>query len=260
VTVRYAMIQILKLAPSLKLQKFRLLRASGLRAMKGELGNSKSIFYFDVCGQVNTQKTLKLAIQRARELDVKKLITASETGTSALQAAKMLHGSGIDLIVVTSAAGTKITDTAIGDLRIGIPDKKNWNKLKKHGAKIVRATDPLYNIGATFENKSVPTLATLIRLSLKMISSGTAVCVGATLMATDNGLLKEGEETVAVAGSWLGLDTALVLKAANSINLLKTGAVQINEIICKPRSPRYSWPVNQKDWIGNLKLYDKFTA
>ena len=234
-------------------------RASGEKLMSNNIGELKNIFYFNVCGQVNTEKTLKLTIQRAHELKIKKLVVASETGLSALKATNMLRGSGIDLIVVTSAAGTKIEKTVIGDLRIGIPDKKIWNQLEENGAKIVRATDPLYNIGAALEHKGVPTLATLIRLCLRMISSGAAVCVTATLMATDNGVLSEGEEVVAVAGSWVGLDTALVVRAANSVNLLKGGAVQIREIICKPRNPAYSWPINQKDWLGDLKLYEEFT-
>ncbi|MDH5482432.1 MAG: hypothetical protein OEY22_06100 [Candidatus Bathyarchaeota archaeon] len=227
--------------------------------MSGTLGESKSTFYFKVCGQINTEKTLKLAIQRARELGINRLIVASETGLSALVAAEMLRRSRIDLIVVTSAANTKIENTAIGDLKIGIPDKKIWNKLEKFGARIVRATDPLYNVGAALEHHGVPTLATMVRLSLKIVSSGTAVCVTAALMATDNGLLKEGDEVVAVAGSWLGLDTALVVRAVNSVNFLKPGAFQIKEIICKPRNPAHSWPVNQKDWVGNLKLYKDFT-
>ncbi len=227
--------------------------------MSNNSGELKDVFYFNVCGQVNTEKTLKLAVQRAHQLDIKKLIVASETGLSALKAAEILRGSGINLIVVTSASGTKIENTIIGDLSIGIPDKAIWNRLEENGARIIRATDPLYNIGADLERKSVPTLATLIRLCLGMISSGTAVCVTATLMATDNGVLSEGEEVVAVAGSWVGLDTALVVRVANSINLLKAGAMQIREIICKPRNPAYSWPINQKDWLGDLKLYEKFT-
>jgi len=227
--------------------------------MSNSLGDSKCTFYFDVCGQINTEETLKLAIRRAHELNIKKLVVASETGLSALKAAEMLQNSGINLTVVTSAAGTRIENTIIGDLRIGIPDRKIWDQLEKKGAEIVRATDPLYNIGAALEHKSIPTLATLIRLCLKMISSGTAVCVTATLMATDNGVLREGEEVIAIAGSWIGLDTALVVRATNSVNLLKAGSMQIREIICKPRNPSHSWPTNQKDWIGNLKLYERFT-
>ena len=226
--------------------------------MDSNLGELKNIFYFDVCGQINTEKTLRLAIQRASELNIDKLVVASETGISGLKAVDMLRNSGIDLIVVTSAAGTKIENTVVGDLRIGIPDQKIWDQLEKSGAKIVRATDPLYNIGAALEHKGVPTLATLVRLSLKMISSGVAVCVTATMMATDNGVLSEGEEVVAVAGSWVGLDTALVVRATNSVNFLKAGAMQIREIVCKPRTPAYSWPVNQKDWVGDLKPYEGF--
>ena len=227
--------------------------------MDDSLGELKNIFYFNVCGQINTEKTLGLAIQRAHELNIKRLVVASETGLSALKAADMLQNSGINLIVVTSAAGTKIQNTIIGDLKIGIPDKEIWDQLEKNGAKIVRATDPLYNIGAALEHKGAPTLETIIRLCLRMISSGTAVCVTATLMATDNGVLGEGEEVVAVAGSWIGLDTALVVRAANSVNLLKAEAMQIREIICKPRNPAHSWPINQKDWVGDLRLYEKFT-
>lgn len=226
--------------------------------MSGNLGELKNIFYFNVCGQVNTKKALELAIQRAHELKVEKLVVASETGTSALKASDMLQGSGIDLIVVTSAAGTKVENTVIGDLKIGISDEKIWNQLEKNGAEIVRATDPLFNIGAALEHNRVPTLATLIRLCLKMISSGTAVCITATLMATDNSVLREGEEVVATAGSWVGLDTAVVVRAANSVNLFKRGTAQIREIICKPRNPAYSWPVNHKDWIGDLKSYEEF--
>jgi hypothetical protein len=226
--------------------------------MSNDVGESKNIFYFNTCGQINTEKTLKVAIQRARELGINKLVVASETGLSALKAASMLRDSGIILIVVTSAAGAKIENTIIGDLKIGISAQKIWDQLEKNGARIVRATDPLYNIGAALEHKGIPTLETIIRMCLKMISSGTAVCVTATLMATDNGLLKEGEEVVAVAGSWIGLDTALVIRATNSVNLLKTGSMQIKEIICKPRNPAYSWPINQKDWVGDLKLYEDF--
>jgi len=226
--------------------------------MSTSLGESKSIFYFNVCGQVNTEKTLELAIKRARELGMSKLIVASETGVSALKAIEMLRDSQISVIVVTSAAGTRIEKTIIGDLKIGIPDRKIWDQLEKNGAKIVRATDPLYNIGAALEHNGVPTLATLIRLSLRMISSGTAVCVTAALMATDNGLLRDGEDVVAVGGSWLGLDTALVVQATNSVNLLKKGSLHIKEIICKPRNPAYSWPVDQKDWVGDLRPYKQF--
>lgn len=102
-------------------------------------------------------------------------------------------------------------------------------------------------------------MGVLIRPCLKMISSGTAVCVTATLMAPDDGVLSDGEEVVAVAGSWVGLDTALVLRAANSVNLLRVGRMEIRRIVCKPRNSAYSWPIDQRDWVGDLKPYEEFT-
>ncbi len=226
--------------------------------MTEKLGELQSIFYFDVCGSVNTEKTLELAMQRAQLLDLNKLVVASETGVSALKAAKLIEGSEIQLVVVTSAAGTKIKGTTIGDLKIGIPDSKIWQHLVKSGATIIRATDPLYNVGAVFEHQKIPTLGSLFRQCLRLISPGTAVCVGVVLMATDNGVLAEGEEVVAVAGSWVGLDTAIVVSAANSVHLFERGKVEIREIICKPRNPSYSWPVNQQDWVGDLTPYERF--
>ena len=68
------------------------------------------------------------------------------------------------------------------------------------------------------------------------------------------GHLSEGEETM--AGSFVGLNTAIVAEAANSVNFFK--AFEVREIICKPRRPRYSWPIDQKNWKGDLDKYRRF--
>ena len=33
-----------------------------------------------------------------------------------------------------------------------------------------------------------------------------------------------------------------------------------SEVICKPRKPRYAWPINQQDWKGDLEKYRRFTV
>ena len=78
----------------------------------------------------------------------------------------------------------------------------------------------------------------------------------AVLEATDAGHLVEGEEVVALAGSFVGLDTAIVAGAANSVNFF--GAFEVREIVCKPRRARYSWPINEEDWKGDLEKYRRF--
>lgn len=56
-------------------------------------------------------------------------------------------------------------------------------------------------------------------------------------------------------GSLVGLHTAIV-GGRQLVNFFK--AFEVREIICKPRRPRYSWPIDQKNWKGNLEKYRRF--
>lgn len=215
-------------------------------------GTKKSIYYFDHCGEINTKKVLELAGERAQELGIKKIVIASETGTSALKAMETLDR--FHLIVVTSALGTAVEDTGMGDLQIGITSEDTFGKLKEK-CTVVRGTDPFHNINAPFHDM---TPEKIIRSILKCISSGTGVCILGVLMATDNGVLRKGEEVVSCGGSFLGLDTACVVRASNSVDLFTRGGLIVEEIICKPRDPKYEWPINQVKWKGNLEHYRKF--
>jgi hypothetical protein len=90
----------------------------------------------------------------------------------------------------------------------------------------------------------------------KVVCGGLHVCMTAVLEATDAGHLAQGEGVIALAGSFVGLDTAIVAGAANSVNFFD--AFEVREIICKPRRPRYTWPLNQEDWRGDLEKYRRF--
>ena len=212
-----------------------------------------SIIYFSSHGEVNTDETIRLARKRSEELGVSKIVVASETGLSALKALRVFRGC--EVIVVSSAAGTMVEGSVIGDLRIGVSDDDVFNELVGGGAKVVRGTDPLWNIAA---HTSVTDLGKLGMMFYRVICDGLHVCVTCVLEATDTGHLKKGEEVVALAGSFVGLDTAIVATACNSVNFFSD--FEVNEIICKPRRPRYSWPINQVDWKGDLEQYRRFIA
>ena len=212
-------------------------------------GTKKSIYYFDSCGESNTEKVLTLAKERAEELGIKKVIIASETGMSALGALKILNG--IDIIVVTSALGTMVKNTGMGDLPLGITDEKIYDELNKK-CTIVRGTDPFHNINAPLRDA---TNEKVIRHILYCIASGIGVCMLSVLMATDNGVIKKGEEVVSCGGSFLGLDTSCVVKASNSVDLFEDDGLEVLEIICKPRNPKYEWPIKQEKWKGDFKKY-----
>ena len=217
-----------------------------------ELGTARETFYFDVHGEVNTRKTVELAYERAALLGINKAVVASETGLSALEALKVFKDRGV--IVVSSAAGTRVEGTAIGDLRIGLPDDGIHRRLLEGGAKVVRGTDPFWNLSA---HTRLVDIGKLGMMFLKTITSGLHVCMTAVLEATDAGYLEAGEEVVAMAGSWVGLDTAIVARAANSVRFFDE--FEVLELICKPRRAHHEWPVDQKTWMGDLEKYRRFT-
>lgn len=217
-----------------------------------KLGESRPIFYFDVHGEVNTNKTIELARERADELGIGKVVVASETGLSGLKVLDAFEGS--EVIVVSSAAGTAVEGSVIGDLKIGIPDQGTMEELERRGARVVRGTDPFWNISAHAGFMDTPKLGMKF---FEVLCAGLHVCMTGVLEATDAGHLVEGEEVVALAGSFVGLDTAVVAVAANSVNFFD--ALEVREIICKPRRARYTWPINHEDWKGDLEKYRRFT-
>ena len=217
-----------------------------------KLGFSRPTFYFDAHGEVNTDKTIELAKARAKELSIRHVVVASETGLSALKAIDAMPS--LDLIVVSSAAGTRVEGSLIGDLRIGIPDEQILEELTKKGAKVVRGTDPFWNLCA---HTPVTDTGRLGMMFYKVLCGGLHVCLTGVLEATDAGHLKEDEEVIAMAGSFVGLDTAMVARAANSVNFFRS--FEVREIICKPRTAHYTWPINYVDWKGDLEKYRRFT-
>ena len=67
---------------------------------------------------------------------------------------------------------------------------------------------------------------------LRLFSQGLKVACEIACMAVDAGLVPAGEETVAIAGTGQGADTAIVLRPSNTHQFFDT---RILEIICKPR-------------------------
>ena len=216
-------------------------------------GHVSETFYFETHGEINTKKTIELAKKRAEELRIEKIIIASETGLSALTAFEVIDPSRI--IVVSSAAGTRVENTIIGDLKIGLPDEEILDELVEKGAVVIRGTDPFWGLAAHSELIDTGKLGMMF---YKVLCSGFHVCMTAVLEATDHGAISAGEEVIALAGSWVGLDTAIVARACNTVDFFKK--FEVLELICKPRDARYSWPINQVDWKGDLDKYRRFTG
>ena len=71
--------------------------------------------------------------------------------------------------------------------------------------------------------------------TLELISTGTLVCLESVLMSVDAGVIPEGQELLALAGTERGLDTAWVIRSSASANLFHpTKGAKFIELLAKP--------------------------
>ena len=180
--------------------------------------------YFKEPGQKNTEETLKLAKERAKLLNIKNIIVASTTGKTGAKASHVFKG--YNLIVVTHVTGfTKPNDQQLSP--------NNRNIVESNGAKILTATHSFGTLGRAV-NKHFGAIQVdgIVSAVFRLFGQGVKVSCEIACMAADAGLINVGEEAIAIGGTGVGADTALVLKPSNThsfFNLL------INEVVCKPR-------------------------
>jgi len=201
----------------------RVLQASrGVTAVGGSR-MKRSIVYFDQIGKQNTGETLRLAHQRATELGVKNVVVASNTGFTARHALTEFEGSGIALTVV--GGGRKEFD---GELA---------QELQSRGHQVLFAAELQYTYPGVVAN------------AFKKLCEGLKVIMEITSIAVDAGIVAEGEEIVAIAGTgrWAfppggGADTAVVVTPGPSSEHgpdyalpMKPERRRVREILCMPR-------------------------
>ena len=218
------------------------------------LSYAKQIIYFHYRGEINTLKVLELAKDRALELGVNSVVIASETGRSALKALKVFEKTGIKLIVVTHYPAKTIGPK--GDIPIGLnrPEYAHVKKfLEERGVVIVQGTRPFAGIERSLGWNS-PTPESFIDKTLEIFGSGTKIAVEVALMATDAGVVDEGDIIVSLGGTYKGLDTALVVKTSYSFHFFTH--FEVLEIIAKPYHPGKRVPEHADElWRGNMDQY-----
>jgi hypothetical protein len=114
------------------------------------------------------------------------------------------------------------------------PDKEKVAAAEARGARFLTATHGLMgNVEAAIRDKfgGLPPVE-LIAHTYYTFSQGMKVAVEVALMAADAGLVEEGEEIIAVGGTDVGADTAVVIKAAFTTNFFD---LKVREVIAMPR-------------------------
>lgn len=209
--------------------------------------------YFHYCGEANTEKLLEAVKTRCTRLGPEKVVIASETGRSALKALKIFRGADIKMVVVTHYPAT--TWGPKGDIPIGLKREEyaeNMKKLLDDGVKVVQGTRPFAPPSRSLNWDS--TLEGIIDKTLELFGAGTKISIEVAVMATDAGEVGEGEKIISCAGTFKGLDTALLVKTASSMNFFKE--FEVKETIAKPSCRVKKLPEHEyKYWKGDLDKY-----
>ncbi|MEA1964261.1 MAG: pyruvate kinase alpha/beta domain-containing protein [Candidatus Aerophobetes bacterium] len=185
--------------------------------------------------------------KRAKELGVRGIVVASSSGESAKRAVRELGTKDYEIIVVT--------DRAEVSWNVALMSKKAREEYEiKAGAKEhpsgISHDSPvrkeLKDMGINwiiqapeiFRGINVPggcNVAQVIAQTLYLFGSGTKVAIKITLIACDTGVVRAGEEVIAVAGSNKGLNTALLLIAAHTDEFFGIGLPEAKKPIQKLR-------------------------
>jgi len=199
---------------------------------------------FERPGPVNTDETISVIQESKQEL--KFLVVASVTGESAVKVAERVKNRKIICVTCPQGMFWEVNQMN-ADLFEKIPELKarrdEWAKrrlervkLNKLGVPIVRGTIPLF--GPSFSMRlhlRKTTSLDIVAKTLELISPGTLVCMETVLMATDAGIIPEGDLVYACAGTEMGLDTAWTVKSSASANLFHpTKGFRFVELLAKP--------------------------
>lgn len=178
--------------------------------------------HWDKKGPGNTDQTIRQALKRADELNIKHLVVASSTGDTA----KKLVNCGRSVVCVSYHVGFD----GPGARRMS---EETLRELNENGVRVLFTTHLLAGVDRAIRNKFGGVYPSeIMAQTLRMLGQGVKVCVEIAGMALDAGLVPHGEEIIAIGGSGKGADTAAVILPAHSNHFFDT---RVKEIICKPR-------------------------
>ncbi|OGO76621.1 MAG: hypothetical protein A2Y23_05495 [Clostridiales bacterium GWB2_37_7] len=177
--------------------------------------------YWDKNGKECTEDTVSLVIQAANTRNIKHIVVASNTGSTA----ELFANKGLTVVCVTHANGFKNP----GENEMSV---ENRNNLEALNIKVLTTTHVLSGAERAFSSsfKGIYPVE-IIANTLRMFGQGVKVGVEIATMALDAGLIPYGESIIAVGGSGRGADAAIIIKPAHAKDILNT---RIEEILCKP--------------------------
>ncbi|MBI5195799.1 MAG: hypothetical protein HZA10_05720 [Nitrospirae bacterium] len=185
----------------------------------------KTVTYFEKAGPENTVQCADIVRGAVKDSAFRHVVVATTSGDTGQMFAEMLKDSGVNLVVVTHSHGFKEPNHS--EISDAVKEK-----IQSLGAKIYTGTILTHSLETALAvqfSGVYPTL--LIAQTLRRFGEGAKVCCEMVMMAADAGLIPEGEEVIAAAGTTRGADTVMVIRSAASKRFLK---LKVLEILAKP--------------------------
>ena len=192
--------------------------------------NTKKIVYFSKPGPENTADAVAIAIERAKELEIRTIVVASTSGRTAESFAAALKGTGMQLVVVTHVVG--FTKPGVWEFS---PDSAG--RLRSQGVRIVTGTHALSGLERALSRSPkvgggsrTEAIAEALR---RVVAVGLKVAVECVLIAADQGAIGTEQEVIAVGGTASGADTVCVIRPSHTADFFD---LQVREIVAMPRN------------------------
>ena len=184
------------------------------------------VTYFERPGRENTEKCFEIVNDDLKDYGYKHVVIATTRGDTGVLFSEGLKNINANIVIVTHSHGFK--EPNANELA---PEARE--RILAAGAKIYTGTILTHSLETSLAQKFsgvYPTL--LIAQTLRRFGEGAKVCCEIVMMAADAGLIPEGEEVIAVAGTGYGADTVTLARSATSKRFLD---LKVLEIIAKPR-------------------------
>jgi hypothetical protein len=186
----------------------------------------RTVDYFENAGPKNTDRCIEIVRQAVADEGIEHVVVATTRGDTGVAVAETLAGTGANVVAVTHSAGFK----APNDMELS---EEKRRRILEAGGKIYTGTILTHSLETSLAGQFqgvYPT--TLIALTLRRLGQGIKVVCEITMEACDAGLIPEGEEVLAVAGTGRGADTVAILRSAASKRFLE---LKVLEILAKSR-------------------------
>ena len=184
---------------------------------------TRETIYYEDGGEQHTETTLRASIEAAKELGIKTILVASNTGETGVKAAEMYKGSGVQLIVVGHQMGFPVA-------KVQQFKPENWERIAELGGVVNLGTDVVTN---SIRQRQRLGHSPMSIITQTLIMAKIKVNVEIVAKACDAGQVLPGDRVISVAGSHKGADTSVVFIANDSPNILD---IKPQMYICYPLS------------------------